>query len=139
MGGLAKKMPLTGATTLIGSMSIAGVPPFSGFWSKLLIIIAAVGAGRYGYAFVAVLVSVLTLGMYAKVMKHAFFGALNERYAQIKEVPPLMRLAMGILAIICIIGGVLVFPGISTVFLEQASGVVSAAGQYARIVLEVIQ
>ena len=34
MGGLAKLMPITGITFLIGWFSIAGVPPFSGFWSK---------------------------------------------------------------------------------------------------------
>jgi len=34
MGGLAKLMPITGVTFLIGWFSIAGVPPFSGFWSK---------------------------------------------------------------------------------------------------------
>ncbi|MDA8292051.1 MAG: NADH-quinone oxidoreductase subunit L [Actinomycetota bacterium] len=34
MGGLAKLMPITGVTFLVGWLSIAGVPPFSGFWSK---------------------------------------------------------------------------------------------------------
>lgn len=34
MGGLAKLMPITGLTFLVGWLSIAGVPPFSGFWSK---------------------------------------------------------------------------------------------------------
>ena len=42
MGGLAKVMPLTAATSAIGSLSIAGIPPLNGFWSKLLIIIALV-------------------------------------------------------------------------------------------------
>ena len=42
MGGLAKRMPLTAATNLVGALSIAGVPPLGGFWSKLLIIIALV-------------------------------------------------------------------------------------------------
>ncbi|MDP2954248.1 MAG: proton-conducting transporter membrane subunit, partial [Chloroflexota bacterium] len=34
MGGLRKVMPWTFAATLIGSLSLAGLPPFSGFWSK---------------------------------------------------------------------------------------------------------
>ena len=38
MGGLAKRMPLTAGTSVVGSLSIAGVPPLNGFWSKLLII-----------------------------------------------------------------------------------------------------
>ena len=48
MGGLAKRMPVTAATSLVGSLSIAGVPPLGGFWSKLIIIIALVQAGHYG-------------------------------------------------------------------------------------------
>ena len=44
MGGLAKRMPLTAGTSLVGSLSITGVPPLAGFWSKLLIIMALVQA-----------------------------------------------------------------------------------------------
>lgn len=70
-------MPVTATTGLTASMSIAGVPPFSGFWSKLLIIIALVEAGRFGYAFWAALIGILTLAMYLKVVKYAFFGKLE--------------------------------------------------------------
>jgi multicomponent Na+:H+ antiporter subunit D len=38
MGGLGKRMPVTAGTSLVGSLSIAGVPPLNGFWSKLIII-----------------------------------------------------------------------------------------------------
>ena len=48
MGGLAKRMPVTAATNLVGSLSIAGVPPLNGFWSKLIIIVALVQAGQLG-------------------------------------------------------------------------------------------
>ena len=46
LGGLMQKMPVTGSTNFIGILSISGIPPFSGFWSKLLIILAAVAAGH---------------------------------------------------------------------------------------------
>ena len=46
LGGLNHKMPVTGMTQFIGAMSVSGVPPFNGFFSKLIIIIAAVQAGR---------------------------------------------------------------------------------------------
>ncbi|MFQ5951939.1 MAG: complex I subunit 5 family protein [Candidatus Omnitrophota bacterium] len=136
MGGLAERMPVTGTTGLIGSMSIAGIPPLSGFWSKLIIIIAAVQAGRYGYAFWAVLVSILTLAMYAKVMKYVFFGKLAEKWDQIKEVPIFMKLSMGALAIICLIGGILLLGGISEAFLSKASSVLLEGTKYATIVLK---
>ena len=40
MGGLAERMPITGTTSVIGLLSMAGIPPLSGFWSKLLICLA---------------------------------------------------------------------------------------------------
>ena len=42
MGGLAKSMPVTSATSFAASLSISGIPPFNGFFSKLIIIVAAV-------------------------------------------------------------------------------------------------
>jgi len=130
MGGLAAKMPVTAATNFVGSMSIAGIPPFSGFWSKLIIIVAAVQAGRTGYAFWAVLVSVLTLAMYMKVLKYAFFGAVKGKVAQAKEVPFLMKASMAALAFICVIGGVLLLSGVSELFLEQATAALTEGKAY---------
>jgi multicomponent Na+:H+ antiporter subunit D len=134
MGGLAKKMPVTGTTAFIASMSIAGIPPFSGFWSKLIIIIAAVQAGKYVYAFIAVAVSVLTLALFAKVMKYAFMGPLNESFKEIREVPIYMKFSMVALAVICLAGGLLLLPGINRVFLQQAATVLSAGTNYATTV-----
>jgi len=94
MGGLMTKMPITGTTSLVASMSIAGIPPFNGFWSKLIIIIACVQANRLGYAFWAVLASILTLASFMKVMKYAFFGKLREKWNKVEEVPVFMKLAM---------------------------------------------
>lgn len=139
MGGLSRKMPVTGATNFIASMSISGIPPFSGFWSKLLIIIAAVQAGRYGYAFWAVVVSVLTLAMYLKVLKFTFLGSLSERWLKIKEVPLFMKLSMLALAFICAAGGILLIPGINEVFLEPASAALLKGTEYATTVLTAIK
>ncbi|MCB4756181.1 MAG: monovalent cation/H+ antiporter subunit D family protein [Elusimicrobia bacterium] len=131
MGGLSKRMPVTSATNLIASMSIAGVPPFNGFWSKLIIIIAAVQAGRYGYAFWAVLASILTLASFMKVMKYAYAGPLRDKLAQVVEVPMSMRIAMMILAIACVAGGLLVMPGIMEVFVQKAADVLVQGLSYA--------
>jgi len=121
MGGLMEKMPVTGATNLVASMSIAGIPPFNGFWSKLLIIIAAVQAGRMGYAFWAVLASLLTLASFTKVMKYAFFGTARKAWEGVTEAPFFMRCAMVLLALICMAGGVLLVPGVREAFLSRAA------------------
>ncbi len=136
MGGLAEKMPVTGATSLIASMSIAGVPPFNGFWSKLIIIIAAVQAGRYGYALWAVIASVLTLASFMKVMKYAFFDRLKKKWDQVKEVPVFMKLAMSALALICVLGGLLLVGAVKTDFLSQAADALLEGTKYAAIVFK---
>ncbi len=132
-------MPVTGSTNLIASMSIAGIPPFNGFWSKLLIIVAAVQAGRYGYAFWAVLASVLTLASFMKVMKYAYYGSLNEKWQKVKEVPVFMKAGMIILAIVCIVAGALLMPEIRQKFLLNASDVLLQGVRYSVTLLKGMQ
>lgn len=136
MGGLFAKMPVTGATSLTASMSIAGIPPFNGFWSKLIIIVAAVQAGYFGYAFLAVIASILTLASFMKVMKYAFYGTLRKRWARIKEVPFFMRLSMCILALICAVGGLLLLPVVKQIFLVPATEALFQGAKYAELILK---
>ena len=116
-------------------MSIAGIPPFNGFWSKLIIILAAIQANRFGYAAWAVLGSVLTLASFMKVMKFAFQGDLPRRLAKIKEVPFAMRLSLVILAVVCIAGGLIWLPCIQEAFLKPAADVLLSGVGYAQMVL----
>ncbi len=139
MGGLAKKMPVTRITGLIASLSISGVPPFNGFWSKFIIIIALVQSGRYGYAFWAVLASILTLASFMKVMKYAFFGKIKATLDHIKEVPLLMKLPMITLALVCLAGGILLIPGINEVFLRQAMNVLVEKISYSSAVFNAVR
>ncbi len=120
MGGLRRKMPVTSSTSLAASMAISGIPPFNGFFSKLIIIIACVQVHKIGLAFWAVLGSILTLSSFMKVQKYAFFGSLKKAYASLKEVPCSMQFSMVVLGIICIGGGVLILPYINSVFLSPA-------------------
>lgn len=110
LGGLGKKVPVTAGTNLIGALSIAGVPPLAGFWSKLIIIIALVQAKHFGYALIAVLASILTLWYYLLIQRKAFFGPLNDRWLNIKEAPFWMSAANVILALLCILVGIFFTP-----------------------------
>ena len=120
MGGLSKRMPITSTTTLIGAMSLAGIPPFAGFWSKLLIIVAAVQANHFGYAIWAVIISIITIGYVLKITRFAFLGTLRKRFSDIREVPAFMRISLIVLALICIFGGLLILPAIRGGFIGQA-------------------
>ena len=139
MGGLNKRMPVTGYTSLVGSMSISGIPPLSGFWSKLLIIIAAIQAKYIGFAIIAILISILTLAYYLKLQRYAFFGELNKRWEKIREVPLFMVLAMISLSIICLAGGIIYIPQLKEVFLNPAVKVISAGVEYANSILGAVK
>ena len=129
MGGLAKRMPLTAATNLVGSLSIAGVPPLNGFWSKLLIIIALVQTGHPVFALIAVLASVLTLWYYLLIQRRAFFGQLNARWAAVKEAPFWMSAALVLLAVLCIGIGIF-FSAVIAHWVQPAAGVLADGTQF---------
>ncbi len=130
MGGLKTKLPATANTNLIASMSIAGVPPFNGFFSKFIIILACVQKGHIIYALVAVVASILTLASFMKVQKFAFLGELKDKYRNIKDVPFSMKLSMVALAVICILGGLLLLPSWKP-FLSGAVDVILQGRDYA--------
>ena len=135
MGGLAQRMPVTGATSLIASMSIAGIPPFNGFWSKLIIIIAAVQAEYYLLAALAVLGSIMTLASFLKVQRYAFFGKLRPVWASVREAPVFMCVSMIVLAVLCLGMGLLLLPGIKGALLDKAADVLREGKEYVNIVL----
>lgn len=105
LGGINNRLPITGLTTTIGTFSIAGVPPFNGFWSKLLIIVALVQANQMGIAILAVATSVLTLWYFLLIQRRAFFGKLAAGLEKIKEVPFYMAFATFGLAALCLAVG----------------------------------
>jgi NADH-quinone oxidoreductase subunit L len=82
MGGLAKYMPITYATMLIGALANAGLPPFAGFFSKDTIIEAlhASPLAGAGFAYVLATAGVLVGGFYSfRLVFYAFHG--KERFA----------------------------------------------------------
>ncbi|HIE04514.1 MAG TPA: monovalent cation/H+ antiporter subunit D family protein [Candidatus Latescibacteria bacterium] len=134
MGGLIRGMPLTGTTCSVGSLSISGIPPFNGFWSKLIIIVAAVQAGHYAIAAVVVLLSFLTLTYYLRLMRHSIFGDLPEALKGIREAPALMGIPLVLLAVCCLSLGLL-YPVLKPLLLGPATDVLLRAGDYIDLVL----
>ncbi|MDI6794253.1 MAG: proton-conducting transporter membrane subunit [bacterium] len=135
LGGLRERMPVTSATSLVATFSIVGIPPFGGFWSKLLIIMAAILAGHLVLASLAVLASILTLAYYLRLQKETFFGQLKDEFKAIREVPALMCFSMIILAFLCTGMGLLLLPRAKEVFLGPAAEVLGNSLKYASTVL----
>ncbi len=132
MGGLGTRMPVTRTTCTIASLSIAGVPPFNGFWSKLLIVMAAFQGGYHWLAVITILVSFVTLISFLKVLRYTFLGELPEYLKQIRESPLSMLMPLMILAVLCMGMGILLIPGIKEVILDPATEVLVNGVRYAQ-------
>lgn len=73
LGGLYRSQPLIAALFLIPAISLAGLPPFSGFWPKLAILRAGLEEAEYLVIAIAVLMSLLTLYSMIKIWNQAFW------------------------------------------------------------------
>jgi multicomponent Na+:H+ antiporter subunit D len=134
MGNLTKVLPTTSQTSLIASLSISGIPPFNGFFSKLIIIIAAVQAGLIGYAFLAIIGSILTLASFMKVQRYGFRGD-NIVSSIINPIEWRMNSAMIILAVLCVLTSLMVVPGIKELTLDPVVKVITEKTHYVQLVL----
>lgn len=99
MGGLKKEMKLTYITMLIGGLSLAGLIPLSGFWSKDMILATAWEAGNYIPLFFMVITAVLTAAYTIRMINLVFWGE-SRRNTLAHDAPwqmaaPLVLLAIG--------------------------------------------
>ncbi len=107
MGALKKKMPITFWTFLIGTLALAGVPPFSGFYSKDEILAAAYHH-NIALFIVATIVAALTAFYMFRLFFVAFLGASkSEASDHAHESPAVMTLPLQFLAALSLIGGLI--------------------------------
>ncbi len=130
LGGLAGKMPVTSSSSLIASLSISGMPPFNGFFSKLVIIIAAIQGHYYWLAAIAIIISIITLAYFLKLQKNTFYGKASDKINNIKEVPFTMCFSMIVLAVLCIALSLLILPGIREVVMEPVVNAIINKADY---------
>jgi multicomponent Na+:H+ antiporter subunit D len=126
LGGVGRKMPVTGACLRVAALSISGVPPLNGFWSKLIIVLALVLAGYYTLAVVTVAVSFLTLLSFAKVQRYVLGGDPSEAVEGAREVPVGMCVASVLLAVLCFASSLIVLPAVRSRLLDPAGQAVLA-------------
>ncbi len=114
MGGLKSKLPITHITFLIGCIAIAGVPPFSGFFSKDEILAAAYAKNPI-YWFLGVLGAAMTAFYMFRLYATTFLGQFRGTEAQahhVHESPISMTLPLIILAVLSAVGGAMGVPEI---------------------------
>ncbi|MFA5042770.1 MAG: proton-conducting transporter membrane subunit, partial [Kiritimatiellia bacterium] len=130
LGGLARVMPLTFASCTVAALSISGIPPLNGFYSKWMIYQALVDSSRHGnylwFVFLATAMfgSALTLASFVKILHSVFLckRSAELRHRDIREVGFSMWLPCVGLAGLCVIFGVFAYRLPLTVMIFPAIG-----------------
>jgi NADH-quinone oxidoreductase subunit L len=112
MGGLAKHMKITYFTFLIGCLAIAGVPMFSGFFSKDAILLSAYEHNKIIWG-IALLVAALTTFYMFRLLFLTFKGSFRgteEQHHHLHESPRAMTIPLIVLGVLSIVGGYISVP-----------------------------
>lgn len=116
LGGLATRLPVTFAACLVASLSISGIPPFNGFVSKWMIYQGVIESGAQSESMLwvlwlsaAMLGSALTLASFVKVMHSVFLckPSPQVRAAEVKRAAWPLAAPLAVLALLCVVFGVL--------------------------------
>ncbi|HHE33252.1 MAG TPA: Na+/H+ antiporter subunit D [Chlorobaculum parvum] len=126
IGGLYSTEPLLASLFLVSALALAGIPPLSGFWAKLMVIRAGLESGHYFVTGAALVVSLLTLFSMTKIWNEAFWKDDPGVVKVTDEVQGGGRTAMLYLPVVMLCG-VIVFLGLSFEPVYELSA--RAAGQ----------
>jgi len=118
VNGIGKKMPLTSFIFALGSFAIVGLPPFSGFWSKLSVLTAAANEGMILIIALVLIVSVVEIVYYFRVVNRIYFYKSRDDL-QIQKPRVNAVIAMVILGSIILLIGF--NPDIVSTYLHNAS------------------
>jgi len=117
MGGLKGKLKITYVTFFIGCLAIAGIPPFSGFFSKDAILLSAFAHNKILYI-VGLVTAALTAFYMFRLLFITFFSGFRgteEQRHHVHESPAAMTIPLVVLSILSIVGG---FVGVPEVFMD---------------------
>ncbi|MRR06567.1 MAG: Na+/H+ antiporter subunit D [Deltaproteobacteria bacterium] len=131
LGGLYHSAPVLALLFLIPALSLAGLPPLSGFWAKLVLVRAALEVENYPIVVIALLVGLLTLLSMTKIWGKAFWGetpVVDAREIQLSSFTRLsLYLPMIILALLTVGIGLLAEP-LYAMSLRAAEQLLNPAG-----------
>ena len=115
--GLGSRMPVTAFTLTISLFALAGVPPLSGFMSKLVLFTAAVDGNMWWLALAGVLNSAFSMAYYGWVVKRMYFDEPSNP-GRLKEPASLVAVLVACTIIIIVVG---LYPGPVINYLLQAA------------------
>ncbi len=114
--GLARDMKYTSIFFILGFLTVIGIPPLSGFASKLLIYESVYQINPI-LSVIAVICSILLLSIFVKVLITNFIGVKHTKSKEVKEVPKSMLYSMGLISTIIVIFSI--FPKVVLEFIVQ--------------------
>ena len=105
MAGLGRAMPITFGAFLIGSLSIIGLPPFGGMWSKWYLSMGMIETGQWLLLTVLLVSSLLNIAYLLPIPIRAFFAKAKDGtvHTEIKEAPASCLIAMMITSLACLL------------------------------------
>ena len=110
VGGLYRHLPWLAIGFLIPAFALAGFPPLSGFWAKLLVVLAGLEAGAWLLVVLALGTGLLTLYSMTKIWQRAFWAPAPEGLELRHDAPTAMVVPVAALAGVTILMGVAVEP-----------------------------
>jgi NADH-quinone oxidoreductase subunit L len=110
MGGLRKHMPVTFWTYMAGTLALAGIFPFAGFWSKDEIIAAAWKGGMFPIFVILILASLLTAFYMGRQIALVFYGSQRDTHYHAHESGSMMTVPLMLLAVGALVAGVMNLP-----------------------------
>jgi len=132
LNGIAKKLPYVSILFAIGAFAIVGLPPFSGFWSKLYILTAAADKEMIFLILAILAVSIVEIVYYFRVVSNLYF-AEDKEHIDIYKPSTNALIAMGILGVSIIVVGV--YPDLITGYLHNAADILLDKASYIKFVL----
>jgi multicomponent Na+:H+ antiporter subunit D len=110
LGGLYRDYPWLAVLFLVPAMSLAGMPPLSGFFAKLALIRAGLEAGQYAVVAVALVVGLLTLFSMTKIWSEAFWKPAPPEARPVGPIRAELVLPVVLLAAVTVALGLLAEP-----------------------------
>ncbi len=114
LGGLWRKMPVTGWTFLVGGLALAGIAPLAGFWSKDEILYESLAHGSTAVFVTLAATAALTALYTTRLVVLTFFGEPRDQaaYEHAHESPRIMTGPLLVLAVLAAVAGVVAFDGV---------------------------
>jgi NADH-quinone oxidoreductase subunit L len=113
MGALKGKLPITYVTMLIATLAISAVPPFSGYFSKDLVLEGAFASGHFWLWLIGVITAGITSFYMFRLIFLTFHGVSRvepEKEHHVHESPPVMAVPLIVLAVLATVGGFVGLP-----------------------------